>query len=229
MKGQVSRRTCLLGMASSIIIPSIAKAQVIIEEEKIELANPKDMEDTILSLDDIKEKFIYSKEINPSSFMQITEKSKLTDKGLPSTRPIWLINSNTGEEITSVFWKDGQYDNQQYSKICYLLRDWRENITMAMDPKLLHMLWAIQFNIQYKKPIYVNSGFRTIKTNTFLRAEGSAINSLHTKSSAADITVKGYNQEDIGKYAQSLGIGGVGFYGNRFTHIDTGKIRTWIG
>jgi uncharacterized protein YcbK (DUF882 family) len=60
------------------------------------------------------------------------------------------------------------------------------------------------------------------------QAEGSAINSLHMHSQASDIVVNKVSPTDIAKYAQSLGVGGVGFY-SKFVHLDTGPIRTWEG
>ncbi|MCB8822831.1 YcbK family protein [Microvirga rosea] len=64
--------------------------------------------------------------------------------------------------------------------------------------------------------------------NELLRAEGAAINSLHMHSQACDIVVKDTSAEDIAEYVQSLGIGGLGKY-TRFSHIDTGPIRNWLG
>lgn len=164
--------------------------------------------------------------VTPEKLSTLTQKSPRTMLGYPSLRGLWLINANTGDEMTTVFWDDNNYNHEELSKLSWMLRDWRENQIEPIDPTLYHLLWAIQHRIEFKQPIYVTSGYRTPTTNNLLRAEGASVNSLHMKGKAVDIVIKNMEQTEIARHAHSLGKGGVGFY-RRFTHIDTGPPRTW--
>lgn len=69
----------------------------------------------------------------------------------------------------------------------------------------------------FGKPITINSGFRCGKHNS---AVGGAKGSKHTLGQAADIVVSGVAPLEVAKYAESIGIKGIGLY-DTFTHIDT--------
>ena len=229
----LSRRQMLAGLAASANFGynSLAHAQVAfpVGTQLIPpLAGPEHLELPSFDFEPSAEAPQLSNEMRNTDLASMTAKAPLTQAGLPAHRGLWLINYNTNEEVKTVFWKEGVYDKPAYSQLCHMLRDWREKVTMAMDPKLFHLLWAIQHRIGFQQPIIITSGFRTKTTNEMLRAEGSAINSLHMHSQASDIVVNKVSPQDIAKYAQSLGVGGVGFY-SRFVHIDTGAIRTWEG
>jgi uncharacterized protein YcbK (DUF882 family) len=77
----------------------------------------------------------------------------------------------------------------------------------------------------FKKPIVVNSGYRTPAYNYKV---GGAKDSYHTKGMAADIMISGVTPAEVGRIARKLGAGGVGVY-NTFTHVDMGPVRTWRG
>ena len=49
---------------------------------------------------------------------------------------------------------------------------------------------------------------------------GGATNSYHTKGQAADIVVYGVSPQEVAKYAESIGVKGIGLY-DSFVHIDT--------
>lgn len=164
--------------------------------------------------------------IKPLKIKSLTNSAPLTNMKLPSLRGLWLINANTGDELSCIFWNQGKYNAYELSRLSWMLRDWRENKTEQMDPVLFHLLWAVQYRIDFNKPIFITSGYRTPKTNALLRSEGAAINSLHMERKAVDIVIQKMDQHEIARYAQTFGRGGVGFY-SRFTHIDTGRPRTW--
>lgn len=167
-----------------------------------------------------------SKGLTASDLSKIDQRARPTTAGLPDTRGLWLQNPHTNEEITVLFWVSGQYDNHSYTQICRLMRDWRQNAVAHMDPKLLHLLWAIQRGSGFTRPLIINSAYRTLATNRLLAAEGAAINSLHLHRQAADLKLDGIRPSKVAEYVHSMTIGGVGFYPT-FTHVDTGKIRTW--
>ena len=164
----------------------------------------------------------------PADLAYIDREAPKTDRGLAAVRGLWLINPHTKEEVVTLFWSVGAYDNTAYSACCELMRDWRERQTVAMDPRLFHLLWAIQRNVQFSEPLIITSGFRTVKTNRMLQAEGAAVNSQHLRSRASDIVLGSKPPGDTARVAQQFGVGGLGYY-KRFTHIDTGPKRSWIG
>ena len=71
----------------------------------------------------------------------------------------------------------------------------------------------------FGKPVTVNSGYRTPAHNA---AVGGVKGSYHVKGMAADIVVQGVKSKDVAQYAESLKIGGIGWYEkSNFVHIDT--------
>ena len=87
-----------------------------------------------------------------------------------------------------------------------------------------------QIRDHFKKPIVISSGYRCPTHN---RNVGGVSNSNHTKGMAADIYIQGVESAEIAKYAESIGIKGIGLYGKNdgdFVHIDTRtKKDFWYG
>lgn len=96
------------------------------------------------------------------------------------------------------------------------------------DPNLSKILQQIRD--QFGKPLRITSGYRCPKHN---EAVGGVSNSLHTKGMAADIIITGIKPEEIAKYAQQIGVKGIGLYGpedGNFVHIDTREKQSfWLG
>lgn len=163
--------------------------------------------------------------LRQKDLIELTRSAPLTKANLPTIRGMWLQNPHTNEEILDVFWANATYNQAAYGRFCHLMRDWREQVTTAMDPRLFHLLWAVQHRIGFERPIVVTSGFRTVRTNSNI--ENAAIHSYHLRSQAADIKVPGVPASRISEFVHSWGLGGVGFYGDRFTHVDSGPKRSW--
>lgn len=146
-------------------------------------------------------------------------------------RELWLRRQGTRDEVRIVYWKDGQLLPEGYWKACAMLRDVRANVMTTMDPSILDILRGIIGYYQAWKwphPVVVTSGFRTAKTNNSL--EGAARNSMHTYGRATDIFIPGIPSRDVGALGMHFRQGGVGFYpGRGFTHLDTGRLRLWVG
>lgn len=70
---------------------------------------------------------------------------------------------------------------------------------------------------RFKKPVTINSGYRCQKHN---KKVGGAKNSRHTQGMAADIVVKGVKPVEVAKFAETIGVLGIGLY-DSFVHIDT--------
>lgn len=62
------------------------------------------------------------------------------------------------------------------------------------------------------------------RTPTWNARNGGAQSSYHVRGQAADIVIAGHTPNEVAKYAESLGIKGIGLYvyaGGNFVHIDT--------
>jgi len=80
----------------------------------------------------------------------------------------------------------------------------------------------------FGKPITITSGYRCAKHNSS-PSVGGATGSRHTKGDAADIVVSGVIPAEVAKYAESIGVKGIGLYSN-FVHIDTRTTKSfWYG
>lgn len=146
-------------------------------------------------------------------------------------RKLSLRRSQTGESSSLVFYQNGQYDPNAYKQACYFLRDVVDRNAMAsMDIGLLNLLYGLQEWARMAgvpNPLLsINSGYRTQRHNASL--EGAARNSLHLSGQAADINIRGMEQEQVQRMAAYYKVGGVGLY-NNFVHIDTGRVRSWRG
>jgi uncharacterized protein YcbK (DUF882 family) len=154
-------------------------------------------------------------------------------------RTISVFRAASGEKTELLYWKDGEIRDPAYQQLCHLLRDVQGGVTVAMDPKLLELLWATQaFVARYgmTAPLEILSGYRTPETNRHLIEQGvpAARKSLHMEGRAADIRIANLDSGVLGSLIGSFRHGGVGFYYRQtrqggWIHADTGLQRTWKG
>ena len=90
-----------------------------------------------------------------------------------------------------------------------------------IDSQLVDLLQKIRN--RFGCAVTINSGYRCAAHN---KAVGGAAGSYHTKGQAADIAVKGVKPAEVAKYAESIGIKGIGLYDN-FVHIDTRTAKSF--
>lgn len=141
-----------------------------------------------------------------------------------------FYNTHTGEKLKAVYWAEGDYVNDSLREINYVLRDARSNEVHDIDVRLLDLLFALSKELAASQPFHVISGYRSAKTNAFLRAHsaGVADNSLHRHGKAIDIRLPGRNTGSLQKAAIALKRGGVGYYPKSdFVHVDIGRVRFW--
>lgn len=98
-----------------------------------------------------------------------------------------------------------------------------------INPELVKYLQKIREH--FNAPITITSGYRCTTHNSRV---GGATGSRHTKGDAADIVVKGVAPREVAKYAESIGVKGIGLYETSadgfFTHIDTRTTKSfWYG
>lgn len=90
----------------------------------------------------------------------------------------------------------------------------------TLDEKIIEYLQTIRDH--FGKSIFITSGYRCKTHNTRV---GGIANSFHTQGKAVDIVVSGVSSREVAKYAESIGILGIGLYETQkdgyFTHIDT--------
>lgn len=98
-----------------------------------------------------------------------------------------------------------------------------------VDMQLVEYLQKIRDH--FGKPIIISSGYRCERHN---RSVGGATASKHKAGMAADIMIAGVSPSEVAKYAESIGVKGIGLYETAkdgyFVHIDTRASKSfWYG
>lgn len=98
-----------------------------------------------------------------------------------------------------------------------------------VDEKLVDYVQKIRDH--FGKSVTISSGYRCATHN---KNVGGAAGSYHAKGQAADIVVSGVTPAEVAKYAESLGILGIGLYetnsDGHFVHVDTRTSKSfWYG
>jgi uncharacterized protein YcbK (DUF882 family) len=146
------------------------------------------------------------------------------------TRTLNLYHSHTGESINATFRVNGIYDAAVLEKLNYFLRDWRNNDTTRMDPRLFDVVWEVYRTAGASQPIVIFSAYRSPETNAMLRRRSSGVAeySQHMAGKAMDTTMPGMSMQRIREIGMQLQRGGVGYYpGSNFVHLDVGNVRSW--
>src|SRR3954447_3409288 len=145
-------------------------------------------------------------------------------------RSVSLYNTHTGEWLRTVYWADGHYIRDAVRDINWILRDHHTDEMRPMDAGVLDVLGMLREQLDTPDPFLVVSGYRSPATNLklYLRGEGVAKHSYHTKAMAVDLRSEGRSLEQVREAALSLQCGGVGYYPRSgFVHVDCGPIRRW--
>lgn len=96
--------------------------------------------------------------------------------------------------------------------------------TTIIDEKLVEYLQQIRTH--FGKPVYLTA-YRCETHNAMI--PNAAKNSYHIYGQAADFHIDGVEPAEIAKYAESIGINGIGLYDD-FVHIDTRTSKSfWQG
>ena len=148
------------------------------------------------------------------------------------TRTISFHHLHTGEDLTITYKRDGKFDEAALEKLNWLLRDWRVEQPIKMDPHLIDLLWEVNREVGGKDSIQIVCGYRSPSTNAMLRASsrGVAQFSQHMLGKAIDFYIPGVELAQLREIGLKLQRGGVGFYptsGWPFVHLDTGNVRHW--
>jgi peptidoglycan hydrolase-like protein with peptidoglycan-binding domain len=93
--------------------------------------------------------------------------------------------------------------------------------TTFIDEKLVEYLQQIRTH--FGKPVYLTA-YRCPTHNA--KTPNAAPKSLHIYGQAADFHIDGVAPEEIAKYAESIGVNGIGLY-DTFVHIDTRETKSF--
>ena len=150
------------------------------------------------------------------------------------TRTISLYHIHTKESLTVTYMVNGRYVPSAMKQINYLLRDWRRNEIITIDPKTIDLVWEMHADLGSQAPINVVCGYRSPKTNAFLKRIGRnvATKSQHMVGKAIDIYFPDVPTKKIRDSALVRQVGGVGYYRSSggptgFLHVDSGSVRHW--
>lgn len=150
---------------------------------------------------------------------------------LAPIRSLSFQNLHTGETIKKItYFEYGNYVPDALADINKILRDHRTNDVAKIDPKLMDLLFALTKKLDSTAKIEIISGYRSPKSNAMLRKTGGggvAKKSLHMEGKAIDLKLADRSLTAIRDAAKQLGLGGVGYYGGQFVHVDTGRVRSW--
>jgi uncharacterized protein YcbK (DUF882 family) len=150
------------------------------------------------------------------------------------TRTISLYHIHTKESLTITYMVKGRYVPSAMKKINYLLRDWRRNEVVTIDPKTIDLIWEMHADLGSHAPINIVCGYRSPKTNAFLKRIGRNVakKSQHMVGKAVDFYFPDVPTKTIRNSALVRKVGGVGYYRSSggptgFVHLDSGNVRHW--
>ena len=150
------------------------------------------------------------------------------------TRTVSLYHVHTGESLTVTYMKDGKYIPSAMKKINYLMRDWRRNEIITISPRTVDLMWELHEDLGSKRPINIVCGYRSPKTNAFLKKIGRNVarKSQHMLGKAIDLYFPDVPTEKMRNSALVRQAGGVGYYRSGggptgFLHVDSGNVRYW--
>jgi uncharacterized protein YcbK (DUF882 family) len=145
-------------------------------------------------------------------------------------RRLLLHHRHTGEWFRAAYYADGAYLPESLREVRRVLRDWRTDETVDIDPRVLDIAYLLQQRLGRSAPLEVICGYRSPATNAMLRRKSRAVakDSLHMHGMALDIRFEGPELRAAHRTALALAAGGVGYYPrNGFIHLDSGPVRQW--
>ena len=150
------------------------------------------------------------------------------------TRTISLHHIHTGESLTVTYMKDGRYVPSAMKQINYILRDWRRNQTVTIDPRTIDLVWELHEDLRSHETINIVCGYRSPQTNAMLHRMGRKVakESQHMVGKAIDFYFPDVPTVKIRNTALVRQRGGVGYYSSAggptgFLHLDSGNVRHW--
>ncbi len=148
------------------------------------------------------------------------------------TRTLEIYHTHTKESASITYKRGGQFDKAALDKLNWILRDWRRDEPIDMDPRLFDIVWEVRKEVGSNEPLNIVSAYRAPETNAMLRHRSRAVakNSQHMLGKAMDFFLPDVSMSDVREIGLRLQRGGVGYYPtsfNPFVHLDAGSVRHW--
>jgi uncharacterized protein YcbK (DUF882 family) len=150
--------------------------------------------------------------------------------GTREERILSFVNTHTHEHLTTPYFADGAYLDEELRTLDAFLRDYRTGEEHMMDRVLFDILHDLRLATGTKRPFQVISGYRSPQTNAWLRERGTGVakGSMHVEGRAIDVRLADVRSAVLRDAAIELACGGVGYYeASDFVHVDTGRLRRW--
>jgi uncharacterized protein YcbK (DUF882 family) len=150
------------------------------------------------------------------------------------TRTISLFHIHTKERLNVTYMENGRYVPSAMKQINYLLRDWRKNKVVTIDPRSIDLVWELHEDLGSHGLINIVCGYRSAQTNSMLHRIGRNVarHSQHINGKAIDFYFPDVPTIKIRNSALVRKVGGVGYYRSAggptgFLHVDSGSVRHW--
>lgn len=148
------------------------------------------------------------------------------------TRSLTIQHMHTQETATITYKVNGQFNRAGLDKLNWMLRDWRRDEPITMDPRLFDVVWEAVQSTGTSDPIHVVSGYRSPTTNAMLRRRSNLVakNSQHMLGKAMDFYLTDVGMDKVRDVGMRMQRGGVGYYPTSYTpfvHLDVGNVRHW--
>ncbi|HEX6609662.1 MAG TPA: DUF882 domain-containing protein [Hyphomicrobiaceae bacterium] len=146
------------------------------------------------------------------------------------SRSLAFFHTHTQESTTVTFRRGNSYVSAGLEQLNHFLRDWRDEQSTSMDPRLFDIIWEVHRAVGSRSPVHIISAYRSPQTNQALRSRSRAVSehSQHMLGRAMDIRFPDVDPGRVREAAMRVQQGGVGFYpGANFVHVDVGNVRAW--
>ena len=156
----------------------------------------------------------------------------MADATASRPRYLELWNTHTAETLAVAFRDATGLVAAALSQLDWLLRDHRANQMRRMDAPLFDWLADLADQAGVEPRYEIISGYRSPTTNASLAEAGRGVarHSMHLEGRAIDVRLRGISCAKLRELALAAPRGGVGFYaGSDFVHLDTGRVRAWVG
>jgi uncharacterized protein YcbK (DUF882 family) len=143
-----------------------------------------------------------------------------------------LRSTHTGEVAAVPYRAEQGFVADAVARLRWLLRDHRANEAHDIDLGLFDQLADLADAAGADPRFEVISCYRAPLTNAALAAAGRGVarHSLHMEGRAIDVRLVGVRCAQLRDLALAARRGGVGYYSaSDFVHIDTGRVRAWVG
>lgn len=100
--------------------------------------------------------------------------------------------------------------------------------------RLIELLSHLQSTLSRRRSrgwVTISSGYRSPRYNRALRDKGGIVakSSLHQYGMAADLRIGGVVSKRMWAHVKQHKLGGAGYYGSPWVHLDVGRPRSWTG